>query len=90
MAGMIMDVWQRNLTGRGVVGPNKGPGGKYLVLPPGHQDISADGYTVVHSPSNTIFFGVRLLGDAPEKAVRELLPQLRSYTWSERNNLPQE
>jgi hypothetical protein len=31
----------------GVVGPDKGQGGKYLVLPPGHTDISADGCIMV-------------------------------------------
>ena len=90
MAGMILDVWQRNLSDLGVVGPDKGQGGKYLILPPGHADISANGYRAVRSPSNTVFFAVRLLGDDPEKAVRELLPQLRSYTWSERTNPPKE
>lgn len=30
MAGMIMDIWQRVLADLGVVGPDKGKGGKYL------------------------------------------------------------
>jgi hypothetical protein len=33
---------------------------------------------------------VRLLDDDPDKAIRELLPQLRSYSWSERANPPLE
>jgi len=90
MAGMILDVWQRVLSDLGVVGPDKGEGGKFVVLPPGHADVSAEGHYVVRSPTNVIFFGVRLLGDKPEKAVRELLPQLRSYAWSERAAPPKE
>jgi hypothetical protein len=90
MAGMILDVWQRVLSDLGVVGPDKGQGGKYLVLPPGHADITADGYYVVRSSTNTIFFAVRLLGEDREKAIAELVPQLRTYAWSERAQPPKE
>jgi hypothetical protein len=89
LAGMILDVWQRVLSDLGVVGPDKGQGGKYLILPPGQNDIDAAGFYIVRSASNTVFFGVRLLGDDPQKAVRELLPQLRSYAWSERGHPPE-
>ena len=34
MAGMILDVWQRVLADLGVVGPDQGKGGKYLILSP--------------------------------------------------------
>jgi hypothetical protein len=55
MAGMIMDVWQRVLADLGVVGPDKGDGGKYLILPPGHEAVSPAGYFVVQSPGRTVF-----------------------------------
>ena len=90
MAGMVLDVWQRVLTDLGVVGPDKGEGGKYLILPPGHEEIKADGFHVVRSSTNTIFIGLRLLDADREKAIRELVPQLRSYTWAERANPPKE
>jgi hypothetical protein len=88
MAGMILDVWQRVLSDVGVIGPDKGNGGKFLVLPPGHAKIRARGYHVIRSPSNTILVGVRLLDPDREKAVLELAPKLRSYPWSERRNPP--
>jgi hypothetical protein len=88
MAGMILDVWQRVLSDLGVVGPDKGNGGKFLVIPPGHADIKAAGYHVIRSPTNTIFVGIRLLDPDREKAVRELAPKIRSYAWSERTNPP--
>ncbi|WP_243055235.1 DUF1254 domain-containing protein [Pseudomonas sp. BP01] len=47
MAGMVMDVHQRVLSDLGVVGTNKGEGGKYLILPPGHEKIAPAGYNVV-------------------------------------------
>jgi hypothetical protein len=49
MAGMILDVWQRVLADLGVVGPDQGKGGKYLILPPGHEKVAPQGYYVVQS-----------------------------------------
>jgi hypothetical protein len=82
MAGMIMDVWQRVLADLGVVGPDKGQGGKYLILPPGHEMVEPEGYYVVQSPSRTVLAGVRLLAADKEKAIRELVPGIKTYTWS--------
>lgn len=82
MAGMIMDVWQRVLADMGVVGPDKGKGGKYLILPPGYKKVAPPGYFVVQSEGRTVFAGVRLLGDDKEKAIREIVPGIKTYTWS--------
>src|SRR5262249_25988649 len=82
MAGMIMDGWQRVLADLGVVGPDQGKGGKFLILPPGHEKGEAQGYFVVPAPGRTVFVGVRLLDADKEKAIRELIPGIKSYTWS--------
>src|SRR5262245_46529436 len=82
MAGMIMDCWQRVLADMGVVGPDQGKGGKFLILPPGHEKVSPPGYFVVQSEGRTIFAGVRLLGADKEKEIRELVPKIKTYTWS--------
>jgi hypothetical protein len=82
MAGMIMDVWQRVLEDMGVVGPDQGKGGKYLILPPGHERVQAPGYFVVQSPGRLVFAGVRLLDADKDKAIRELIPGIKTYTWS--------
>lgn len=66
----------------GVVGPDKGNGGKLLILPPGHQKVEPDGYYVVQSPSRTVFAGVRLLGADKDKAIQELIPGIKTYQWS--------
>lgn len=57
IAGMIMDAWQRSLTDVGVVGPDKGQGGKYLMLGPGQEDPKAEGYIVIRSTTKNVFFG---------------------------------
>jgi hypothetical protein len=82
MAGMIMDVWQRVLTDLGVVGPDKGKGGKFLILPPGHSKVALRGHYVVQSPSRTVWAGLRLLDADKDKAIRELVPGIKTYRWS--------
>jgi hypothetical protein len=82
MAGMVMDGWQRVLADLGVVGPDQGKGGKYLVLPPDHEKIESNGHFVVSSPCRVVFAGVRLLGEDKEKAIAELIPGIKTYAWS--------
>ncbi|HKE47443.1 MAG TPA: DUF1254 domain-containing protein [Rhodanobacteraceae bacterium] len=82
MAGMILDDWQRVLADLGVVGPDHGKGGKYLILPPGHDKVDAKGYFVVQSTSRDVLAGVRLLGDDKKKAIAEIVPHIKTYTWS--------
>ena len=90
MAGMVIDAWQRSLSDVGVVGPDKGEGGRYLILGPGQEDPKAEGYFVVRSTTTSVFFGVRLLDPDRDRAIRELVPQMRTYAWSARANPPKE
>lgn len=80
MAGMIMDVWQRVLADLGVVGPDAGKGGKYLIVPPGYEGMAPEGYFVVQSPGRIVFAGVRLLDADKDKAIRDLIPGIKTYT----------
>jgi hypothetical protein len=82
MAGMIMDCWQRVLADLGVVGPDKGNGGKFLILPPGHEKVAPEGFFVVQSEGRTVFVGLRLLDADKDKAIRELIPGIKTYAWS--------
>ena len=82
MAGMILDIWQRVLSDLGVVGPDAGKGGKFLILPPGHEMVKPADHFVLQSPTRTVFIGIRLLDPDREKAVRELTPGIKTYVWS--------
>src|SRR6478672_5460003 len=42
--GSIMDPWQAALEDVGPAGVDKGAGGKYLILPPGHRGAAPDGF----------------------------------------------
>jgi hypothetical protein len=58
ITGSVMDWWQVPLEDVGPAGVDKGQGGKYLILPPGHTDPVPEGYIAL--PSNT-FQGYGLL-----------------------------
>jgi hypothetical protein len=47
--GNIVTVWQMPLEDAGLLGVDKGKGGKFLVLPPGHKDKVPDGYYALRS-----------------------------------------
>lgn len=82
IAGMIMDNWQRVLADLGVVGPDKGHGGKYLIMPPGYGPVEAPGYFVVQATSRDVFLGFRIVDADRDKAIAEMVPQVKTYTWT--------
>jgi hypothetical protein len=49
MLGAFNDAWFRYMQDIGPAGPDKGEGGKYLVLPPDYKGDVPDGYFVVRS-----------------------------------------
>ncbi len=61
MLGFLNDAWQRFVGNMGVTGPDKGKGGKYLVLPPGYTAIS---------PTATFCCGPRPTGTSCSCAAR--------------------
>ncbi|WP_426535667.1 DUF1254 domain-containing protein [Bradyrhizobium sp. McL0615] len=54
----IVNVWQMPLEDAGLLGADKGQGGKYLILPPGYADRAPDGYIALQSDT---FGGYMLL-----------------------------
>jgi hypothetical protein len=86
-AGGVMDIWQQPITDMGQTGPDRGAGGRYLILPPASPELSAPGYRIVRSPSNQIWFGTR--GLAPDRAAAEAtVRQHRLYGWNQRDKPP--
>lgn len=53
--GTINDLWYRWVVDLGITGPDKGEGGKYLLLPPGYKTENWPGYTVVNCATNSIW-----------------------------------
>jgi hypothetical protein len=63
ITGTVMDVWQCALEDVGPAGVDKGAGGKYLIVPPGHEDEPPGGY--IPLPSDT-YQGYALLRSIPK------------------------
>jgi len=87
-AGGLGDFWQRELTAIGEVGEDKGEGGKYLLIPPGHEAVNAPGFYIVQCNMMNIFFGFRALDPDP-KAAEKLISNVKIYPYSQRDNPPQ-
>jgi hypothetical protein len=49
--GIVDDGWMRFITDLGNAGPDKGKGGKYLLLPPGYEGDVPEGYFVFECPT---------------------------------------
>jgi hypothetical protein len=80
MLGFVDDAWFRFVENLGAIGPDRGKGGKYLVLPPDHEGAVPDGYFVVKTGtySNLLFLrGSIANGLAP--AVENIKSKLRIY-----------
>lgn len=88
--GMIDDFWFRYVTDIGVVGPDKGKGGKYLLLPPGYDGDVPEGYIVVRVPtfeSILVWRNMPLEGGL-KAAIERLHKNTRIYSLSQTKNPP--
>ena len=70
LQGILLDFWQRPIPGPtlrgqsylgdvGFAGPDKGKGGKFLLLPPDYNGAIPDGYYVFRSQTNNVFIFLR-------------------------------
>lgn len=57
--GIADDAWMRYVADMGLVGPDKGQGGKYLYLPPGYTGEVPAGFHVYRPLTNSIWMGLR-------------------------------
>ncbi len=95
MLGVLDDMAFRYMTDLGVAGPDKGKGGKYLVLPPGYKGEVPKGYFVVPSKTNGLWVFSRgyldkklPLDQAIPKASANIRDNLKVYPLSTKNNPP--
>lgn len=89
--GPMDDAWFRWVTDVGFTGPDKGAGGKYLLLPPGYTGEVPAGYFVARSRTfgNLLFFRTFLKDGDPKPGVDSVKKNLRVYPLSQAANPPE-
>ena len=88
--GIIDDHWFHYVTDFGNAGPDKGKGGKFLILPPGYKGEVPDGYHVARTNTYgnwVIWRGFQQDGD-PAPAVATTKKLFRIYPLSQKDNPP--
>ncbi len=88
--GVIDDFWFRFVTDIGPLGPDKGNGGKFLLLPPDYKGEIPEGYFVLHSRTygHWCFFRVFIESGDMKSAVDYAKQNYRAYPLALAENPP--
>jgi hypothetical protein len=88
--GFINDFFGRYVADVGKAGPDKGKGGKYLLVPPGYNGLIPEGYFVIHSRTigNFICFRGFPVNGELKPPVENIENHFRVYTLSDKATLP--
>jgi hypothetical protein len=91
--GSIMDPWQAALEDVGPAGADQGAGGKYLILPPGHQGVMPDGYIALPSANYQGYALLRSIlksgGEADVEAAVAYGKRIKLYPLDQSANPPE-
>jgi hypothetical protein len=89
--GPIDDAWFRWVSDVGITGPDKGKGGKYLLLPPDYTGAVPEGYFVTRSRTygNLMFFRTFLKDGDPKPGVDSVKKNLRVYPLNQAASPPE-
>lgn len=89
--GFINNFWSRFVTDMGRTGPDKGKGGKYLLIPPGYTGIVPEGYYVAQSPTfgNFVFIRGFIKNGDYEATVENMKKNFRVYPLALAENPPE-
>lgn len=71
---VVDDFWFRYVGDLGLAGPDRGAGGRYVLLPPGYDGVEPDGYTVLRTPTFTNWLVVRALGGVEDITTTRVYP----------------
>ncbi|WP_444938837.1 DUF1254 domain-containing protein [Microbulbifer sp. JMSA002] len=89
VSGAFNDAWFRYVEDIGRSGPDKGRGGKYLVLPPDYKGNLPFGYFPVYPRSFRVWVFMRSPGEQPlEAAAQSVKDHLRIYPLSRKGTPP--
>jgi hypothetical protein len=87
--GALDDMYFRYIVDIGAAGPDRGKGGKYLVLPPGYEGKEPSGYHVVRSRTYGVWNFMRgYVEKGVEEAVDRVKNNLKVYPLAKKDNPP--
>ena len=87
--GVVDDYWQRPVTEVGAFGPDKGKGGKFLLVPPGYKGDLPKDYFVAQSLTNRVVYLARgFVKDGDVKSAVNTLARISIYPLCEAGNPP--
>jgi len=86
----VNDAWFRFVIDMGLPGPDRGQGGKYLILPPDYEGDVPDGYFVAQSTSyiNWLISRGFLVDGKPDAAAKMYKENLKIYPLAAADNPP--
>ena len=89
--GTVNDAWFRFVIDMGAPGPDRGAGGKYLILPPDYEGEVPEGYFVATSPSYVNWLILRgfLVDGKPDTAAAMFRSGLKIYPLSDIDDPPE-
>jgi hypothetical protein len=80
MLGFLDDDWQRFVGDIGVTGPDRGKGGKYLVVPPGYDGQTPQEYFLLKPRTNKNFLFLRgSIAEGLEAGAKNMTSGIRIY-----------
>ncbi|MCU0788887.1 MAG: DUF1254 domain-containing protein [Verrucomicrobia bacterium] len=83
--GTINDMWFSWIIDVGFPGPDRGEGGRYLLVPPGYDGpLPEGGFYVAHSQTRRVLYAARsfLVNDDPRPAVENIRKHLKIYPYT--------
>lgn len=88
--GVIDDHWFNYVADFGRVGPDKGQGGKFLLVPPGYQGDIPEGYFVYHTKTygHLVFWRGFIKDGSTKSAVEAIKKYARIYNLKDADNPP--
>ena len=89
--GTVNDAFFRFVIDMGAPGPDRGQGGRYLILPPEFEGEAPEGYFVAQSPSyvNWVILRGFLVDGKPDAANEMFKNGVKIYPLKEKDNPPQ-
>lgn len=88
--GTVNDAWFRFVIDMGAPGPDRGAGGKYLLVPDGYEGEVPDGYFVAESSSRINWMALRgfLVDGKPDAATEMFTEGVKAYPLSQAADPP--